>query len=108
VRPTRLGLGLAVSATVALASCTTTRADETIDRDAFVAAYVDLRISALETDEQAMTDSLRAVVLGRHGLAPEDLIHFAEVHARDLEFMRDVWNDVEAQMDARRPGEPEG
>lgn len=107
-RAERLARGLAVSATAVLAACTTAPAEETISRDAFVEAYVDLRVSALETDGQVMSDSLRAAVLGRHGLTAEDLLGFAEAHARDLELMRDVWNDVEAQMDARRPGEPEG
>jgi hypothetical protein len=109
LRPSRFARGFAASASVVvLAACTTAPAEETIGRDAFVEAYVDLRISALETDAQVMTDSLRAVVLARHGLTAEDLLGFAEAHARDLEFMRDVWNDVEAQMDARRPSEPEG
>lgn len=107
-RSARLAVGLAATATVALAACTTAPAEETIGRDAFVQAYVDLRISALDTSDQVMTDSLRALVLARHGVTAEDLLRFAEVHARDLEFMRDVWNDVEAQMDARRPTEPEG
>lgn len=74
-----------------------------IGREVFIQAYVDLRVAALEAEDQQMTEALRAEVLARHGIEAEDLLEFAEVHARELEFMRDVWNEVEVRMDALRP-----
>ena len=75
-----------------------------IDREVFVTTYVDLRIAALESDSAALTEAARAEVLSRHGVTADDLLGFAEAHGRDVEFMRDVWNEVEVRMDARRPG----
>jgi hypothetical protein len=80
---------------------------ETIDRELFIQTYVDLRVAALESDSQLLGDSERVDVLERNGVTAEALVRFAEVHGPDLEFMRDVWNDVELRMDALRP-EPEG
>jgi len=75
-----------------------------IDRDAFVAAYVDLRIAALEADSSVISEAGRAEVLARHGITADDLLEFAELHGRDVEFMREVWNEVELRLDQRRPG----
>ena len=78
-----------------------------IDREVFIQTYVDLRVAALETETQLLSDEARTEVLARHGTTAADLMRFAEANGRELEFMRDVWNDVEARMDALRP-DPEG
>ena len=98
---------LALISTACSVSPSSRNGSDTLDREVFIQAYVDLRIAALETDEQLLSDEARTEVLARHGTTAEDLMHFAEVHGRDLEFMRDVWNEVESKMDALRP-ETEG
>ena len=87
----------ALAALVIVAACA--GGAETIDRDVFVATYVDLRVAALETDSARLAEGDREAILARHGVTEEELTTFAEVHAADLEFMRDVWADVEAAMD---------
>ena len=74
-----------------------------IDREVFIEAYVDLRIAALDAENQEIGEAARDAILASHGIEADDLLEFAEVHARDLELMRDVWNEVEVRMDAVRP-----
>ena len=94
-----------IAALVAPASCGQGAGPSApIDREVFISTYVDLRAAALESDSAVLTDEARADVLDRHGVTAEDLLGFAEVHGRDVEFMREVWNEVEVRMDARRPG----
>ena len=84
-------------------ACSNATADDVIDREAFIQTYVDLRVAALKTEAQRLSDEERAEVLTRTGVTADDLVRFAEVHGRDLDFMRDVWNDVELRMDALLP-----
>ena len=66
----------------------------------FVSTYVDLRVAALRRDDETLTDSARAAVLARHGVTEGDLLDFASTHGGDLDFMRDLWNEVEARLDS--------
>lgn len=87
------------SVTLALASCGGDALPETIERDTFVQAYANLRIAAVETDSGRIAFTVRDSILDAFGVTEEDLMIFADVHAEELEFMRDVWNDVELLMD---------
>ncbi len=87
------------SVTLALASCGGDALPETIERDTFVQAYANLRIAAVETDSGRIAFTVRDSILDGFGVTEEDLMIFADVHAEELEFMRDVWNDVELLMD---------
>ena len=73
-----------------------------IEREAFIATYVDLRDAALREPRAEISDSARQAVLERHGVTEEELLRFAEVRGTDLVFMRDVWAEVERRMEARR------
>jgi hypothetical protein len=89
----------AASVALALAACGGEASPETIDRDVFVSAYADLRIAAVETDSGRVAYTARDSILDALGVTEEDLTLFAELHAEDLEFMRDVWNEVELLLD---------
>lgn len=94
--------GLRASALVALAfvvACGGSDVPATIERDAFVQTYADLRVAAVQTDSQRISMSARDSILAAHGVTAGDLELFAEVHSADLDFMRDVWNDIERLMD---------
>jgi hypothetical protein len=71
-------------------------ASDVIDRETFVATYVDLRMAAIASPDFRVTSEERAEVLARHGVDGEDLVRFAEVHGRDLELMTEIWTEVEA------------
>ena len=77
--------------------------DAIIDREVFIAVYVDLRAAALSTDDREITDEARTEVLSRHGVGEADVLDFAEYHAQDLPFMRQVWDEIEVLLEARRP-----
>ena len=73
--------------------------EDTITREAFIEAYVDLRMSALDSEDQRVDSIARSEILGAHGVTADDLTHFADVHGPRLEFMRDVWADIEVRLD---------
>lgn len=85
--------------TLALTACGGEAPPETIERDTFVQAYSSLRIAAVETDSGRIAFAARDSILDAFGVTEEDLTTFADVHAEELEFMRDVWNDIELLMD---------
>lgn len=93
---------LLAASLLALGGCGAAESDA-IDRELFVQTYVDLRVAAIEADSQRIGEPEREAILARNGVTTDDLLHFAEVYADDLDFMRDVWNDVELRMD-RPPG----
>lgn len=76
-----------------------------IDREVFIDAYVDLRVAALRTDSQRIAHEDRSEILDRHGITEQHLLDFAETNADRLEFMRDVWNEVELRLDAESMSE---
>lgn len=78
-----------------------TAAPGTVERELFVAAYVDLREAALLHGGE-LPDSLRAAVLARHGVTGDDLLRFAEVHGDEVRYMDEVWSEIEARLEARR------
>ena len=80
------------------------RVGDLIDRDVFIATYVDLRVVGLATEDQQITDAGRTEVLSRHGVSESDLLDFAAYHALDdLTFMRQVWDEIEVLLEAQRP-----
>jgi len=69
-----------------------------IDREVFVAAYFDLRVAALAGDT-ALSDAQRDEILARHGISEAELLQFVGVHGRDVDYMAEVWGEVEELMD---------
>jgi len=108
LRASRAWTFLAIGVAVSLSACggDTAGLDKAsiMDRAGFVAAFVDLRAAALVTEDGEITDESRAEVLARHGTSEEGLLDFAEYHAEDLPFMRQVWDEIEVLLEARRVG----
>lgn len=78
-------------------------ADGLIDQETFIASYVDLRMTALGTEVGELDDALRAEVLERNGVSEQDLVDFVESHGEDVALMQDIWDEIEARMDASGP-----
>ena len=108
LRASRAWTFLSIGVAVCLSACQGDAAGldeaEIIEREVFVAVYVDLRAAALATDEGEITDKARAEVVARHGASETDVLNFAEYHAEDLPFMRQVWDEIEVLLEARRLG----
>jgi hypothetical protein len=77
-----------------------------IDRDAFIGAYVDLRAETLDGTEAVLLDEERDSVLARHGLDGESLLAFVEAYGRELEYMNEVWAEIDLRLTARPATEP--
>ena len=75
---------------------------EAIDREVFIETYVELRLAALDSDDFAVPPAEREEILARHGVDQEALLRFADVHGRDVDFMNEVWADVESRLEQRR------
>jgi hypothetical protein len=90
---------------LALASCSSDTAEpvegDVIDRETFIATYVDLRMAAVESPDFRLPPGARDEVLARHGVDAEDLVRFAEAYGQDLELMNEVWTEVERRFGDR-------
>jgi hypothetical protein len=95
-------LGIAVLAVLA-AACGGRGADDVVDREVFIEAYVELRLAALASEDFEVAPDQRAEILARHGVDQDILLRFAEVHGRDVDFMNEVWSEVERRLEERRP-----
>lgn len=89
---TALALGLALAA-----GCTT-EPEAAIERETFVATWVDLRRAAMASPDVPITPSERERILSEHGVTDQELLDFAEVHGGDVPYMAQVWEEVEARM----------
>lgn len=105
-KPLLLARSVLLTAIAVTVACSGGPTENAIDREVFIATYVDLRISALETDSVRLGDAERTEILARHGVTEDELVAFTQAHADRLEFMREVWNEIEVRMD-REPGDNE-
>lgn len=98
-------LALSIVGSAALFACGNSAEPEiegVITRDQFIEAYIELRFSALRNqDEQILAEDRERILAGR-GLTPEDLLEFVDAHGRNIEFMQEVWDEVERGMEERR------
>lgn len=89
---------LACAAILTLWNCTPESAS-TVDRETFIRVYVELRASALDSEDATLVEAARERILQRHGITAEELVAFADAHGADVEFMRDLWEEIETRLD---------
>jgi hypothetical protein len=87
------------------AACTRTAPQPAgvIDREVFIAAWVDLRLAALQAPDRRLPVAERARVLREHDVTEEELLAFAEAHGSDIELMKAVWDEVDRRFKDMRP-----
>jgi len=78
---------------------------EVQERERFISAYVDLRVWLLRMRTTQMGDAVRDSLLAAHDVTEDELLNFVDTHGTDVEFMRDVWNDIETRIATRREGD---
>ena len=106
--PARRTLALAGALLLALGlgACRTGPAEapatSTLDRDAFIATYVDLRSAAIREGRAVMDAGRRREILEAHGVTEAELLAFAEAHGEDVSYMQGIWDEVETTMDSLR------
>lgn len=72
--------------------------EDTLEREAFIGAYVDLRTVALSMGTTGIGDNVRDSILAVYGVTEKDLLDFVDAHGDNVEFMRDLWNEIEARL----------
>lgn len=74
-----------------------------LTREGFIDTYVELRVAALRHEDDGISDSTRTAILQRHGVTEEQLLDYVEARGGDLDFMRDLWNEIEVRLDSVPP-----
>ena len=72
-----------------------------MERDVFMGAYVDLRVAALSSGTTEIEGDARDSVLAAYGVTGEELTQFVDVYGENVEFMRDLWTEIEGQLGER-------
>jgi len=76
---------------------TTDVAEDTDGREVFMGAYVDLRLAALSSGT-TLLGSVRDSILAVYGVTGEELLEFVDTHGEDVQFMRDLWAEIEGRL----------
>ncbi|MEK9500578.1 hypothetical protein [Gaopeijia maritima] len=98
-RPTgRLMVALFVLASVAGCGDAEPVHEGPVDRETFIATYVDLRLSALGTPTGVITEAERTRVLEEHGVTGDDLEGFAQAWGSDPAAMKAIWEEVQRRL----------
>jgi hypothetical protein len=104
--PRVAALRASLALALAMAACTPAAPETAIDRETFVATYVDLRKAALRSPTRTLTDAQRDSVLAAHGVGEKDLVQFAEVRGADPDYMVALWSEVNALVSPPVPPAP--
>jgi hypothetical protein len=102
----RLVVPVAVALTTAFAACakeTPPAPTGVIEREAFIATFVELRDAAMATPLKVLDDADRARILSEHGVTEEELLAFADAYGSDPGYMLRVWDEVKARMKPLAP-----
>ena len=99
----RRGTGCILAALLAAAGCGDEGPAATISREVFVETYVALRVAELsERTDDGIPAEARERVLAERGVTEDELLTFAEVHGSDVNFMEQLWDDVENRLEEIR------
>ena len=69
-----------------------------IEREVFIATWVDLRTTAAKYVGGALPASERTHLLRERGVSEDQLLAFVDVHGEDPRYMLEVWTEVERRM----------
>ena len=75
--------------------------EDTVAREVFIGAYLDLRVAALSSGTTEIEGDVRDSILAVYGVTGEDLTQFVDTYGEDVEFMGDLWTEIEGQLSER-------
>ena len=75
--------------------------EDAAGREAFIGAYLDLRTAALSSGTTDLGDEVRDSILATYNVTGQDLLAFVDAHGEDVEFMRDLWSELEVRLTER-------
>jgi len=73
-------------------------AADTISRDTFVQAYLELRIEGLRSDDSEISIEARDLILEEVGVSEEELLAFVDYWGTDPQMMEGIWEEVDSLM----------
>jgi hypothetical protein len=100
----RLRVIVSTIAVILCSSCsggTTDPPEDTAEREAFIGAYMDLRTESLGYPSTDLDNEVRDSILSVYGVTDQDLLDFIDMHGEDVEYMRDLWTEVETRQTER-------
>ena len=106
--PARIGRARGLAAGIlmgTLAACAGEGAPDpsrTIARDVFVDTYAELRMTALGSPTGRVSPSAKAEILRANGVTEADLLEFVDVHGPRVQFMVEVWAEIDDTLRALR------
>jgi hypothetical protein len=56
----------------------------------------------LRAPQQLLPEEDRERILSEQGVTQDELFTFIEVHGKEVEYMRDVWNEIEERLNEMR------
>lgn len=74
-----------------------------IDRETFVATYVELRDVAMARPLKVLSDEDKERVLQGHGVTEEQLLAYADAWGGDPDYMIGVWEEVRSRVKPMAP-----
>jgi hypothetical protein len=96
---------VALALVMSSAACGAGSSEASLDRAAFIGAWVDLRAAAAGAPDGVLPAAERARILEARSVREEHLVEFVEVHGADLAFMHELWTEVLDSLEARGVGE---
>lgn len=72
--------------------------DTALDRETFIATWIDLRQAALQSSTGEASPAQVETILQEHGTTAEEMEEYARVRGEDAAYMRGVWEEVERRM----------
>ena len=67
----------------------------TAEREVFIETYVDLRAKAMAAGTTEIEAGVRDSILAVYGVTGEELVEFIDIHGEDVQFMSDLWGEIE-------------
>ena len=74
----------------------------TIPRGVFVGTYVELRMAALHSPGGRVSPEVRGEILEAKGVTEADLLDYVEIHGARVQFMVEVWAEIDDTLRALR------
>lgn len=76
-------------------------AENTVARDVFIGAYLDLRVAALRSGTTEIEGDVRDSILAVYGVTGEELLEFVDTYGENVEFISDLWTEIDGQLTER-------
>ena len=70
-------------------------------REEFIGTFLDLRTAAVNAGTVDVGTDVRDSILSVYGVTGQDLLDFIDTHGEDVEYMSDLWTEVDARLTAR-------